>query len=115
MSDYPGRAGPCARRVSAMPRRSRPHMGRHVPRSEEHTSELQSRLHLVCRLLRVKKKTYRSSSFPRGMRNLPVVAVVATVPFPSVLGVDEACGRSLASPSDLVRPRPSAVGARWTY
>src|SRR2546429_5527884 len=27
------------------------------PRSEEHTSELQSRLHLVCRLLLVKQKT----------------------------------------------------------
>src|SRR2546422_4251874 len=35
-----------------------------VPRSEEHTSELQSRLHLVCRLLLEKKKilgTYRAS------------------------------------------------------
>src|SRR2546429_6385596 len=30
-------------------------------RSEEHTSELQSRLHLVCRLLLEKKKTYRDS------------------------------------------------------
>src|SRR2546429_320320 len=30
------------------------------PRSEEHTSELQSRLHLVCRLLLEKKKTYDS-------------------------------------------------------
>src|SRR5687768_18264693 len=29
----------------------------HRPRSEEHTSELQSRLHLVCRLLLEKKKT----------------------------------------------------------
>src|SRR2546422_1254346 len=29
---------------------------RHVARSEEHTSELQSRLHLVCRLLLEKKK-----------------------------------------------------------
>src|SRR2546422_3550373 len=29
---------------------------RHSPRSEEHTSELQSRLHLVCRLLLEKKK-----------------------------------------------------------
>src|SRR2546429_4492351 len=29
----------------------------HVLRSEEHTSELQSRLHLVCRLLLEKKKT----------------------------------------------------------
>src|SRR2546429_5908536 len=28
------------------------------PRSEEHTSELQSRLHLVCRLLLEKKKTH---------------------------------------------------------
>src|SRR2546429_2968036 len=31
---------------------------RPVPRSEEHTSELQSRLHLVCRLLLEKKKNY---------------------------------------------------------
>src|SRR3989442_6970307 len=29
-----------------------------VPRSEEHTSELQSRPHLVCRLLLEKKKDY---------------------------------------------------------
>src|SRR2546422_7734336 len=29
-------------------------------RSEEHTSELQSRLHLVCRLLLEKKKKYRN-------------------------------------------------------
>src|SRR5687768_17836708 len=38
-------------------------------RSEEHTSELQSRLHLVCRLLLEKKKktktdTYRSQKSP---------------------------------------------------
>src|SRR2546422_8483206 len=30
-----------------------------TPRSEEHTSELQSRLHLVCRLLLEKKKNTR--------------------------------------------------------
>src|SRR2546422_1687561 len=30
-------------------------------RSEEHTSELQSRLHLVCRLLLEKKKTTRAA------------------------------------------------------
>src|SRR2546422_7037111 len=30
--------------------------GCRLPRSEEHTSELQSRLHLVCRLLLEKKK-----------------------------------------------------------
>src|SRR3989449_7878816 len=33
-----------------------------VVRSEEHTSELQSRLHLVCRLLLEKKKKLRLSS-----------------------------------------------------
>src|SRR5205809_3328403 len=32
---------------------------RGLGRSEEHTSELQSRLHLVCRLLLEKKKKYR--------------------------------------------------------
>src|SRR2546422_2369348 len=35
-----------------------------VQRSEEHTSELQSRLHLVCRLLLEKKKK-PNSSMPR--------------------------------------------------
>src|SRR2546422_1840442 len=33
----------------------------HVGRSEEHTSELQSRLHLVCRLLLEKKKKNKSN------------------------------------------------------
>src|SRR5690554_6495432 len=32
-------------------------------RSEEHTSELQSRPHLVCRLLLEKKKTYRTTVY----------------------------------------------------
>src|SRR2546422_5525976 len=40
-----------------------------LARSEEHTSELQSRLHLVCRLLLEKKKTIpqptRSTGSPR--------------------------------------------------
>src|SRR2546422_7784218 len=43
------------------------HRRRHVPgdgrgRSEEHTSELQSRLHLVCRLLLEKKKKTRHTA-----------------------------------------------------
>src|SRR2546422_3049589 len=33
------------------------------PRSEEHTSELQSRLHLVCRLLLEKKKKDKTQQF----------------------------------------------------
>src|SRR2546429_5642536 len=42
----------------------------YVPlRSEEHTSELQSRLHLVCRLLLEKKKTRRLRK--NGVINLP--------------------------------------------
>src|SRR5689334_23411495 len=37
-------------------RRSGPAMTRSIDRSEEHTSELQSQFHLVCRLLLEKKK-----------------------------------------------------------
>src|SRR2546429_3046855 len=36
------------------------HFGLHNRRSEEHTSELQSRLHLVCRLLLEKKKNTKT-------------------------------------------------------
>src|SRR3712207_7787240 len=42
--------------VEADPEPGRPHVERQV-RSEEHTSELQSRQYLVCRLLLEKKKT----------------------------------------------------------
>src|SRR2546429_2284676 len=43
-------------------------------RSEEHTSELQSRLHLVCRLLLEKKKKYHSTAPSRSNRNCDTVA-----------------------------------------
>src|SRR2546422_6391360 len=36
-----------------------------LKRSEEHTSELQSRLHLVCRLLLEKKKKQRQTTLER--------------------------------------------------
>src|SRR5687768_18218450 len=39
-----------------------------LPRSEEHTSELQSRLHLVCRLLLEKKKKDQHSVVQRCQR-----------------------------------------------
>src|SRR2546422_4693032 len=42
----------------SMPRSRRPRASS-ASRSEEHTSELQSRLHLVCRLLLEKKKRMR--------------------------------------------------------
>src|SRR5687768_18473780 len=46
------RRRPWATLLRSWPRRA----GRPRPRSEEHTSELQSRLHIVCRLLLEKKK-----------------------------------------------------------
>src|SRR5436305_11521473 len=48
-------------------------------RSEEHTSELQSRPHLVCRLLLEKKKTLKSSStqVSKGIPN-PDLGLIAT-------------------------------------
>src|SRR3712207_6873080 len=53
---------PRARRQLPVQRRAReppPRRG-HQPRSEEHTSELQSRQYLVCRLLLEKKKTKKT-------------------------------------------------------
>src|SRR2546422_8228485 len=58
------RMGPALARQAAALRREASHPGglqekerRRALRSEEHTSELQSRLHLVCRLLFDKHKT----------------------------------------------------------
>src|SRR5947209_9514512 len=39
-----------------------------VPRSEEHTSELQSRQYLVCRLLLEKKKTTKNNIYTRTIK-----------------------------------------------
>src|SRR3712207_7383906 len=50
----PAVASPRSRRPGAGPRSGGP---RRAPRSEEHTSELQSRQYLVCRLLLEKKKS----------------------------------------------------------
>src|SRR2546429_4715911 len=59
--EQPRRAGQTGR-GEAMPGLER--RGDWLRRSEEHTSELQSRLHLVCRLLLEKKKKYTSSCHP---------------------------------------------------
>src|SRR2546422_4356522 len=48
-------ASSATRRESSVPTNTLPNPSA-TPRSEEHTSELQSRLHLVCRLLLEKKK-----------------------------------------------------------
>src|SRR3712207_7644570 len=62
---------PCSRSSSAVPRRQGTQTSRIsmlTARSEEHTSELQSRQYLVCRLLLEKKKKftlcYPSHSMP---------------------------------------------------
>src|SRR2546422_4746154 len=44
------------------------HAGGASGRSEEHTSELQSRLHLVCRLLLEKKKKNKVEAFDPGKK-----------------------------------------------
>src|SRR5687768_18391560 len=62
------RAGPHPRRrdrvLARLPRRALlDRRARRLRRSEEHTSELQSRLHLVCRLLLEKKKRQKLERF----------------------------------------------------
>src|SRR3712207_8298749 len=64
---HPGLEDRHLRRLGRHPRRPRPAdlvpAGGELPRSEEHTSELQSRQYLVCRLLLEKKKQQRRSFF----------------------------------------------------
>src|SRR3712207_7166197 len=60
--DAPGRGDllPAAARAGPDPARRRPGLAGGCPvRSEEHTSELQSRQYLVCRLLLEKKKNIK--------------------------------------------------------
>src|SRR2546422_4020858 len=56
-----GRGEPLGQRHPDVHRGTR-RLGLEPLRSEEHTSELQSRLHLVCRLLLEKKKTNTDSA-----------------------------------------------------
>src|SRR2546429_1612745 len=56
----------CPTRLATSGLRSRT-FGSRRSRSEEHTSELQSRLHLVCRLLLEKKKTHSTAPTPRSI------------------------------------------------
>src|SRR2546422_7602674 len=56
----PGTISPRSSRTSGG-FKSGPASSSRAPRSEEHTSELQSRLHLVCRLLLEKKKKKKNT------------------------------------------------------
>src|SRR2546422_7843390 len=68
-----GPRAPGSRRVA-----SAPSVRARVRRSEEHTSELQSRLHLVCRLLLEKKKSGMARTM-NPVRVHPIVADLAQV------------------------------------
>src|SRR5258705_10326321 len=57
---FPPPGGRCA--ATTRCRRRRPFPGRFSDRSEEHTSELQSLRHLVCRLLLEKKKKKKTTN-----------------------------------------------------
>src|SRR3989442_8818064 len=56
--------GEAAHREVMRVRRAGPHVALVEVRSEEHTSELQSRPHLVCRLLLEKKKKIPAATYP---------------------------------------------------
>src|SRR5687768_18081415 len=62
------RSAPACTRSSTWTRTSR-------SRSEEHTSELQSRLHLVCRLLLEKKKKHRRQRYVTSCRQRNLTCV----------------------------------------
>src|SRR2546429_114413 len=69
LSHHQRRDGPVSQRLRASVRQGRRatwHPGERR-RSEEHTSELQSRLHLVCRLLLEKKNKYTMTSMYPGI------------------------------------------------
>src|SRR2546422_810599 len=70
---YCGETLPGSRKVNFCPQCGQPPSGelRCPARSEEHTSELQSRLHLVCRLLLEKKKKIRT------IRTMPTVSTIS--------------------------------------
>src|SRR2546422_4657749 len=77
-SPGPGPAGarpPLSRRGSRAGRAPEARRGIRLERSEEHTSELQSRLHLVCRLLLEKKK---KNKCPRDTRNIHTGVITLT-------------------------------------
>src|SRR5436305_7416544 len=69
------------RRSAGPPARSSGRRDPHsLPRSEEHTSELQSRPHLVCRLLLEKKKNTISPTLSRPSPRHPTSISLPTIP-----------------------------------
>src|SRR2546426_9282115 len=73
------RPGPAAARRSHRAR-CKPWRGRRTPRSEEHTSELQSPCNLVCRLLLEKKKKKNDTLATQRNRNQTGQDTKTTIP-----------------------------------
>src|SRR5687768_17621569 len=86
-----GKCGSCSAEINGKPALMCMTQLAHLPleRSEEHTSELQSRLHLVCRLLLEKKKTNQNTAsgiplpplaerFDRWEQHLAVIIVLSS-------------------------------------
>src|SRR5687768_17798620 len=68
-------------RETVFPRR-RDHRGERCCRSEEHTSELQSRLHLVCRLLLEKKKKKQKNTIHKTTTLITFHAALDSMHYP---------------------------------
>src|SRR6202041_2365420 len=84
-------------RSAARPRPSRDSSARYASaptaRSEEHTSELQSPVHLVCRLLLEKKKVYKKLGL-RG-RDAPAPTRGADLPSVALVGFNEELAKTI--------------------
>src|SRR2546429_1096743 len=78
---------------------------RSIMRSEEHTSELQSRLHLVCRLLLDKKQTNAPSSTIPGLA--PGVSSTPPLPTPPARWTTA----PVWAPAPAVAPEPTIAFA----
>src|SRR2546429_1122986 len=79
-----------------------------LERSEEHTSELQSRLHLVCRLLLEKKNNAIDSNDPHSTRR-----AMWTMKISRTGGCDSRCCILLAAFALAnTAPMPSAYGSK---
>src|SRR5207249_6790126 len=92
------------------PRRNSRPQGRPLPRSEEHTSELQSRFDLVCRLLLEKKKK-KVEPTGRGRAFLPLLIYLDRRYLSLHHGArNRQCPHDLGSP-DLQLTYPFACGA----
>src|SRR2546429_2539243 len=89
------------------------HLAAAVPvRSEEHTSELQSRLHLVCRLLLEKKKYTITATKPRGIKLLPMPSTSVISRRSIIVTTTKMKTTSLRGPSPL--PLSARLRARPT-